>query len=171
MYPSQSFVFLRISYWAVFMAGLSNVFSPPNLVHFTRSEVGVRSMHVQLRVEPEVHTQLYRIATLTSLELSSSQAPPFLVHWLEIQLSSPCSVTLFLWLHLLPVPWYLEYCFIFPPVCLLSFYFCISSRSYLIHFLQGLLTVVAGRHGGGVHLTHLCKNRNPLKAVKQSNGM
>lgn len=42
-------------------------------------------MHVQLGVETEVRTQLYRIATLTSLEFSSSQAPPFLVHWLEIQ--------------------------------------------------------------------------------------
>lgn len=150
------------------MAGLSNIFSPQNLVHFTRSEVGVRSMPVQLGVEPEVRTQLNRIATLTSLELSSSQAGPLARNPV---LSSPCSVTLFLWLHLLLVPWYLEYCFPFPPVCLLSFYFSASSRSYLIHFLQGLLTVVTGRHGGGVHLIHLCKNRNPLKALKQSNGM
>ena len=75
------------------MAGLSNIFNPQNLVHFTCSEVGVRSMHVQLKDEPEVCTQLNRIATLTSLELSSSQAGPLARNPV---LSSPCSVILFL---------------------------------------------------------------------------
>ena len=50
-------------------------------------------MHVQLKDEPEVCTQLNRIATLTSLEFSSSQAGPLARNPV---LSSPCSVILFL---------------------------------------------------------------------------
>lgn len=75
------------------MEGFSNIFSPQNLVHCTCSEVGLRSMSVQLEDEPEICTQLNRIATLTSLELSSSQAGPLARNPV---LSSPCSVTLFL---------------------------------------------------------------------------
>lgn len=67
------------------MAGPPNLFSPQTLTKFSCPVVGVKSMCVQLGAEPGVHPQLYRFATLISLELSSSQVPPFLVHWLEIQ--------------------------------------------------------------------------------------
>lgn len=75
----------KISYWATFIAGPPNLFSPQILIKFSCPVVGVKSMCVQLGAEPGVHPQLYRFATLISLELCSSQAPPFLVHWLEIQ--------------------------------------------------------------------------------------
>lgn len=119
--------------WQVFLSSPA----PKFLLNSYVQKSGVRSVPAQLGAEPGVDTQPYEIPALISRELFSSQAPPVLIHWLEIQgFNHP----------ILLCSSYDDICYQFcgtcssafsSPICSLSFYFAASSRNYSTHRLQG----------------------------------
>lgn len=105
-------------------------------------------MHVQLGAEPGIHIQLYGNTALVSMELSSSQAPPLLIHWLEIQ-SFNYPILCVLPVTTSAVLWYLKFCFLFPNLLTIILLCCVLQELLHTFFLE-MLAAISGDTEWGV---------------------